>query len=157
MMNHWTRALVSGAAGAVTLTAVHETARRLLRDAPRMDVLGMRALRRYVPALRHEPPRSERLHRLALAGDLIANSIYYAAIDAPRRSETWARALALGTAAGGGALVLPDRLGLGDPPHSESRPNRAMTLAWYMLGAAAAACTANALRARPERRQAVWS
>jgi hypothetical protein len=152
MMPMWTRSLISGAAGAVTLTALHETARRFVPDAPRMDVLGMRALRRYVPALQHEPPRSTRLHRLALAGDLVANSIYYAAVAAPRAGETWSRAITLGTAAGAGALMLPQRMGLGDPPHSVSRANQTMTVAWYMLGAAAAACTANALR-DPSRRR----
>ncbi|WP_317172765.1 hypothetical protein [Hymenobacter sp. HDW8] len=41
------RALGNGFAGAVVLTAVHETARHLIPDtAPRMDVLGMRGLRK---------------------------------------------------------------------------------------------------------------
>jgi hypothetical protein len=111
-----------------------------------MDVLGMGALRRFIPALQHEWPRSSRLYRLALAGDLVANTMYYSAIPARDRATTWNRAAALGLAAGAGALLLPETLGLGDPPSSELRANQAMTVAWYVAGALAAALAANSMR-----------
>lgn len=137
--------LVSGLAGALVLTAVHEVARRQLSDAPRMDVLGMRALRRYVPGLEHERPRSSRLHRLALAGDIVANAAYYAAVPGATAARTWTRAATLGLAAGVGALALPRRLGLGDPPNAGTPANRVMTVAWYLAGALASAAMARAL------------
>jgi hypothetical protein len=140
------RSLTSGAVGAVALTTIHELARRRFPNAPRMDVLGMRALRQYVPALEHERPRSTRLHQLALAGDLVANTLYYSAVPAANPARTWTRAAALGLAAGVGALLLPERLGLGAPPASELRANQAMTLAWYVAGAVAAAVAANGMR-----------
>ena len=86
------RSLASGAVGALTLTAIHEAARRRVSYAPRMDVLGMRALRQVVPGLQHERPRSSRLRRLALAGDLAANTLYYSAIPARDAAKTWSRA-----------------------------------------------------------------
>lgn len=141
--------LVSGLAGALVLTAVHEVARRRLPDAPRMDVLGMRVLRRYVPWLQHERPRSSRLHRLALAGDIVANAAYYAAVPGRTASRTWLRAAALGAAAGVGALTLPRRMGIGDPPRAERPANQVMTLAWYMAGALASAATARAIAPSP--------
>jgi hypothetical protein len=137
------RSMTSGAVGALTLTAIHEAARRRLAYAPRMDVVGMRALRQLVPALRHEPPRSSRLHRLALAGDLLANTLYYSAIPARDAATTWTRAALLGLAAGAGAVLVPARAGLGNPPNSEMRANQAMTIAWYVAGALAAAVAAN--------------
>jgi hypothetical protein len=142
------RALASGAAGALALTSIHEIARRRFADAPRMDVLGKRALRRYVPPLSDEPTRSARLHRIALAGDLVANTLYYSAVSAPTSAATWARATTLGVAAGAGALWLPKRIGLGNPPRSYSRANQIMTLAWYMAGAVTAAAASNAMRPR---------
>jgi hypothetical protein len=145
MNSTWWRSVVSGAVGAATLTAVHEAGRRRLSYAPRMDVLGMRALRR-LPAFEHEQPRSSRLRRWALAGDLIANSLYYAAVPAASARTTWGRAAALGLAAGVGALALPPRLGLGDPPDSHRRANQAMTVAWYVAGALATAAAANGMR-----------
>jgi hypothetical protein len=108
-----------------------------------MDVLGMRALRRFVPALQHEQPRSSRLRRIALAYDLAANTLYYSAIPARTPAKTWSRAAVLGVAAGVGALLVPERMGLGDPPNSEIRANQAMTIAWYVAGALAAAVAAN--------------
>lgn len=137
------RSVTSGAVGALTLTAIHEVARRRLADAPRMDVVGMRALRQFVPALRHDAPRSSRLHRLALAGDLAANTLYYSAIPARDAATTWTRAALLGLAAGASALFVPERAGLGNPPNSEVRANQAMTIAWYVAGALAAAVAAN--------------
>jgi hypothetical protein len=58
----------------------------------------------------------------------------------------WPRAVALGLAAGIGALVLPRRLGLGDPPRSFRPANQVMTVAWYLLGALATAAAAKPLR-----------
>lgn len=140
-MRTWKNSMASGLVGAAALTLLHEAARRNLPHAPRLDVLGMRALRR-IPALRHEPPRSSRLRRWALASDIVANSLFYAAIPARRRGETWARAVGLGAAAGVAALALPGRIGLGEPPDSASRSNQAMTVLWYLAGAVAAAATA---------------
>jgi hypothetical protein len=143
-MASWSlRSLTSGAVGALTLTAIHEAARRRVASAPRMDVLGMRAIRQLVPALRHERPRSSRLHQLALAGDLAANTLYYSAIPARDAATTWRRAALLGFAAGVGALMVPGRAGLGAPPNSDVRANQAMTIAWYVAGALAAAVAAN--------------
>lgn len=145
MMRAWLRSLASGAIGATALTAVHELGRARLPYAPRMDVLGMRALRR-MPLFEHERPRSSRLRRWALVGDLLANSLYYASIPAATRRATWVRGAALGVAAGVGALALPTRLGLGEAPDAHRRANQAMTVAWYLVGAMAAAAAANGMR-----------
>jgi hypothetical protein len=146
MASHTTKALVSGGVGALVLTALHETARHRLPYAPRMDVLGMRALRRWVPGLSHERPRSSRLRRLALAGDLLTNAVYYSGVTTRTSGETYSRAVAMGLAAGIGAVLLPRPLGLGDPPNSEHRANQVMTVAWYLAGALAAAAAANSMR-----------
>ena len=67
------KALGSGLVGACALTLIHETARRFVDDAPRMDVVGMRALARGLRAVDVEPPVP--LHEAALVGDLAANSL----------------------------------------------------------------------------------
>lgn len=135
------RSLASGASGAFALTMLHELARRRIRYAPRMDVVAMRGLSRVVPPLRRV--RSGDLHKLALLGDLVSNSLYYAAIAARTPAATWTRAATMGVAAGAGALLLPEPMGLGPPPDSQFRRNRAMTVAWYLAGAAVAAAVAN--------------
>src|SRR5512140_291328 len=96
------KALVAGGAGAVALTAAHETGRRTIRNAPRMDVLGMRAIERWLPKIGIEPPDRRTIHPMSLAGDLVSNSAYYALIGSG--DGAWWRGLGLGVAAGLGAL-----------------------------------------------------
>jgi hypothetical protein len=117
--------------------------RRRFYSAPRMDEVAMRGLRRILPG-RFRDPR--RLHQLALAGDLVSNSVYYSVIAAPTRKATWTRAAVLGTAAGLCALFLPERLGLGAPQNSHRRSNRFMTVGWYLAGALATALVATRMR-----------
>ena len=135
-MTQVAQSLASGAAGALAITAIHQVAQRHLDYAPRMDVVAMRGLDRILPGYYHH---SRRLHRLALAGDLVGNSLYYSVVPAATRAATWMRAAALGSIAGLGALLLPERIGLGEPPYSRHRANRIMTVAWYLAGGAASA------------------
>jgi hypothetical protein len=146
-MSQFPVALTSGVAGAAALTLCHETGRRLFPDAPRMDILGMRAISRGVAMLTDRAlPSFDRLHAVALAGDLAANSLYYSAVPASTRSKTWRRGVILGTLAGVGALILPERMGLGAPLHIESGRNKILTVAWYLIGGVAAAAAANRMR-----------
>ena len=141
--------MISGMAGAVALTAVHQAARMMTDAAPRMDVVGMRAIARGTGGSgmadeSADVDRSEHgaLYNAALAGDLLLNSAYYA------MATTWTRGAAMGLAAGVGALIAPQKLGLGDPPHSDLLSNKVMTVAWYVVGGLAAAWTAQCLARR---------
>ena len=138
-------AILSGMAGAAALTAVHQAARMMTDSAPRMDVVGMRAIARGKEATVGGETQAlattdnPALYNMALAGDLVFNSAYYS------MATTWTRGAALGILAGVGALVLPSKLGLGEPPKSELLSNRVMTVAWYLVGGLAAAWTARCL------------
>lgn len=138
-------AALSGVAGAVAVTTVHQIARRVTENAPRMDVLGVRALTRGAHIADITVPGPQTMQTAALAGDLLCNSAYYSL------ATTWPRAAVLGIAAGVGALVLPQRMGLGDAPKSDRLSNKVMTIAWYVAGGLAAAATAKVLAARRER------
>ncbi|MBA2353716.1 MAG: hypothetical protein H0V80_03500 [Acidobacteria bacterium] len=138
-------ALIAGAAGAVALTTVHQLGCRAFADAPRMDVLGMRAMVRLRRAAGIEVPDHATLYRQTLAGDLLSNAAYYSLVGIGSREGRWARGAALGVAAGIGALVLPRRLGLGDPPASGSVRNRWLTIAWYAIGGLTTAAVLQAL------------
>lgn len=141
------RAAAAGIAGAVALTAIHQAARMFTANAPRMDVLGRRAIAATLDRSNKPVPDETTLQRWALGGDLVANSLYYSLVAAGRREGAWLRGAALGLAAGAGALLLPQRLGLGAPPRSFSIANQVMTIAWYTIGGlAAAAVTSRASR-----------
>ena len=52
---------MAGACGAVALTAVHQLARRVATEAPRMDVLGERAIARGLQAAGSDVPQDLQL------------------------------------------------------------------------------------------------
>jgi hypothetical protein len=137
------KALGSGLVGACALTLIHETARRFVDDAPRMDVLGMRALAKTMRAVDVEPPVP--LHEAALVGDIVSNSLYYSLVGAGPARDALRNGALLGLAAGLGAVVLPERLGLGRQPTEDSPQTQLMTVAWYTLGGLAAGAAYAAL------------
>lgn len=147
-MRTLSNALGSGAVGAAVLTLIHEGARRRIPRAPRMDIVGMRAVDHVMDWMNLALLKHGRLRTAAFAGDLVGNSLYYAAVPGRTPGETWFRGLTLGALAGIGAVALPERIGLGTPPDSNTRTNQLMTVAWYVIGGLAAAAAANAFRDR---------
>jgi hypothetical protein len=131
--------LGGGLAGALVLTGLHEVARRLLPHAPRMDVIGERALSRTLRLSGRRPPRGRRLYGATLAGELVSNMLYYSLAGSGSRSNRLRQGLLVGLAAGLGAVLLPPRLGLGHPPGERAPLTPLLTLAWYTAGGLAAA------------------
>jgi hypothetical protein len=144
-------ALGSGLAGAATLNAIHETVRRIRPDdAPRMDTYGRRSIARGMELAGVTPPSRDKLQALALAGDLVTNSLFYALVAAgsPEPRRALMRGALLGCAAGLGAVMLPPVMGLGSAPSRRTPQTKAMTFAWYLAGGLAAAGAWCALGAR---------
>lgn len=130
-------AVGSGLVGAVVLTAIHQVAREMIKDAPRMDVLGRRAIAKGLKRLGIRPPRKATLQRYALAGDIVSNSLYYALVGVGG-GHSMSKGALLGALAGVGAVALPPRMGLGRRPSRATRATKAMTVAWYTAGGVAA-------------------
>lgn len=139
-------AMLAGLAGACTVTLIHETMRRLDPDAPRMDVLGMRAIAKMMRAADLTPPPEDKLFGLTLAGDIVSNAAYYSLIGGGKNA--WVRGGLLGLAAGVGGVVLPGPLGLGTAPSNRTTKTQIMTVAWYLLGGLATAAVARACRSK---------
>jgi hypothetical protein len=139
-------ALLGGAAAALALTGVHQAARLLTDHAPRMDILGMRALAEGYRAAGQTPPPEDRLYAITLTGDLVGNALYYALTGVGRPGGEWRRGLLLGLGAGIGGVVLPPLVGLGSESSARTPATAAMTVAWYTLGGLVAAAATRALR-----------
>ncbi|WP_424952538.1 hypothetical protein [Deinococcus sp.] len=136
-------ALLSGLAGAVSVTLLNEGARRALPTAsvlspPRIEVLGERALSKTLRTTGVRPPRGRSLFYLTLLADLASNALYYALIGMGQRRRATVRGAVLGLLAGLGAAFLPPRLGLGRQP-GERTATRLLTVLWYLLGGVASA------------------
>ena len=137
------KALASGAIGAVALNLLHETARQLIPHAPRMEVIGMRALARSMRAAGEEPPPRDALYYLTLLGDLVSNGLYYSLVGTGK--NVWLRGGLLGLLAGIGGALLPPPLGLGRPPGERVPHTQLMTIAWYLVGGLVAAAASRLL------------
>ena len=57
------QAVGSGLIGVGVLTVLHETARQYSDEAPRADLLGMRAIRKVMQKADAEPPADSELHQ----------------------------------------------------------------------------------------------
>jgi hypothetical protein len=129
----------AGLAGASALTLLHETVRQFNPDAPRMDLLGMRTIDKYLRKADVQPPQGKQLHTAALVGDIISNTLYYSLAGIGKKDQLWVRAAGLGLAAGIGAIVLPKPMGIGDGPSARTTQTKAMTITWYLVGGLATA------------------
>lgn len=150
----WLDALVVGAGGASALTLSHEVVRQLVPHAPRMDRLGGTALARLLRTFGITPPRGERLRGITLLMDIVANAAWYAPIAA-KSAHPLRRGLALGLAAGLGAVVLPPFLGLPKRHRGTTLGQMAITVGLYTLGGLAAAGLAAYARRGAPRTAAV--
>ena len=137
--------LAAGFAGALALTALHEVARRLRpHDAPRMDVLGERGLRKILNLADLPQPTEGVAYTATMLGDILSNGLYYTLVGSGKHSLQ--RGLALGVAAGIGGVVLPGPMGLGEAPSNRTPQTKAMTVAWYTVGGLVAGAIAQQLR-----------
>lgn len=142
------QSLGSGLLGACVLTILHETVRRFVPDAPRADILGMRAIEKVMESMDEEPPADDELHSWALEGDVVSNTLYYSLIGLAKPENALLTGAALGVVAGIGAVALPEPLGLGDAPTNRTLATSAMTIGWYLVGGLATAGTFMLLKRR---------
>jgi hypothetical protein len=101
-------------------------------------------------AMGYQPPRYNRLHNIALAGDVVSNGAYYALVGAGDREHVWHRGALLGLLGGLGAAFLPPVLGLGNHPHRKAPWTQILTVLWYTMGGVAAAAVYKAIDAQRE-------
>ncbi|MBC7925336.1 MAG: hypothetical protein H7039_06725 [Bryobacteraceae bacterium] len=132
-------ALLSGATAAISLNLMHECARQIMPDPPRIDVIGMRAVAKAARAMGFDPP--ENLRTTALAGDLLANTLFYSSVAAAGKSEAIVHGALAGFAAGIGTLLFPEPLGLGDAEVNRTPQTQAMAAGMYLVAGLIAGIT----------------
>ena len=145
MANRITAALIGGAAGAVTLTALHQLLKRVTPDAPRADNLAKQGLRKALRAVGSAPPNEEGLQQASLAGDLVTNTAYYAAgLAFGPGTAKWLAPL-LGAGAGIGSIALPGPMGLNPDETNRTATTKVLAFGIYLAGGLAATATYRAL------------
>ncbi len=141
--------LISGAIGAGVLNVVHEAGRKLIPEAPHVDIVAMRAIARILEHTGFAKPSVGTLRKAALVGDLVSNTFYYSVSVTRRNSSinkgSWKKAALYGLAAGVGAVVLPSRMGLGEDGTQRSPVTSMLTIAWYLSGSLAATAASRSM------------
>ena len=145
MAGKFVAALIGGAAGAVTVTGLHEILKRVTPHAPRLDNLAKQGLRKTIQAAGSTPPSDDKLQWTSLAGDLAANTAYYSVSLAfgPGPAK-WLGPL-LGAGAGVGSVALPGPLGLNAGETNRTQTTKMLAFGLYLAGGIAATATYRAI------------
>jgi hypothetical protein len=146
--NRTVASLISGAVGSISLNLMHECARNSVAEAPRIDLIGMRAVQKLTQAVGIQPPKH--LRQTTLAGDLVANTLYYSTVGARGPEHAVAVGAIAGLLAGIGVLVLPDPLGLGSEEVNRAGSTQIMAAGMYFAAGVISGLTYHLLARRRE-------
>lgn len=136
--------VIGGLAGAGALTLVNETVKRVDKDAPRLDLLGMNAAAKIMKGTSLKTPlAAHHLFPTIVAGDLLSNTLYFAMAQGESKSKTLMRGAMLGIGAGLAAVTLAKPLGIDNQPKPNPTKTNALTVAYYLLGGLVAAAIIN--------------
>lgn len=127
--------LAAGLGGAIALNLLHESLKRKDKDMPRVDLVGEEALQKGLEYFGTEIKDESTLYKATLASDIISNAMYYSMIGKGGGANVFPRALAIGLAAGVGAVTLPEPMGLDDEPVTKTNKTKALTVGYYIAGA----------------------
>ena len=125
--------LISGFSGAIALTILHQVFRKTVKNAPRMDRMGEQAIQKIIGSTGHKVPSKDSLFNVTMAGDIAGNAMYYAMVGGLRVNPVITGAT-LGFAAGVGALLLPEPLGLDEKYSNATTKTQVLTVAIYLAG-----------------------
>jgi hypothetical protein len=133
-------ALAGGLAGAVALNLIHETYRKIDKDAPHIHLIGEEALAKLLKMANLPVPHDQnKLYAYTLAGDVFSNALYYSSIGFGKKKHVLRRGLIIGLAAGVGAVFLPHKMNLNQAHSDRTTETKVLTILWYTLGGLAAA------------------
>ncbi|MGK9116439.1 hypothetical protein [Olivibacter jilunii] len=131
--------MLGGLAGALILNIIHESAKKLFKEAPEIDKVGQEAIKKTSRTVGITPPTGKKLYTTTLLSDLASNTMYYSAIGKGDSQGLFWRGAGYGLTAGLGAIGLTKPLGLNDAPINKSMVSKILTVAWYTLGGIVAA------------------
>ncbi|MGC5743822.1 hypothetical protein [Chryseobacterium sp. NFX27] len=121
--------ILAGLGGAIALNLLHETIRKNFDNVPQVNKVGEEALNKALGKADMKITDKDQLYAATLAGDVISNGLYYAT------TATTGFNIVSGVAAGLGAVMLPQKMGLDDSPVAETNQKKIMTVAYYLFGA----------------------
>lgn len=146
-------ALPAGIIGTTLITALHEGARKIFPNTPRVELMGERAIQKFILDPLNLNVSDRTLYAVSIVGDLAFNSLSYATIvglGAQDKKSVFARSAISGLAVGLLTWLIPPKVGLGQQPTTDKSTTRALTIAMYVVGGVASALVYNFLKDRHE-------
>lgn len=140
--------LVAGLGGALALNLLHESLKRKDSNMPRVDLVGEEALQKGLEYFGTQINDEDTLYKATLASDILSNAMYYSMIGKGGVENVFPRALAIGLAAGVGAVTLPKPMGLDDEPVTKTTKTKALTVGYYVAGALVTAAIVKLLNSK---------
>ena len=137
------KGLISGLTGAITLTAIHQWLKNNVKDAPRVDMLGVQAIESIFEKLNIDKPSKRTLYNLSLAGDILFNTFYYSSVA--KGKKPLLKGALLGTGVGSSVITLPGTFNLNENLSSRNMTQGLLSFAIYFIGGLAAAGTYKAI------------
>ncbi|HEY8399771.1 MAG TPA: hypothetical protein VIK89_00840 [Cytophagaceae bacterium] len=78
-------AILTGLAGASTVTLINELSKNKYEEAPRLDALGIDAINQILLRLKGKVPDQRVGYAVAIGNDILLNSAYYSTVANPRK------------------------------------------------------------------------
>ncbi len=133
-----TNNLIAGFGGAIVLTLLNETFKNVDEKMPRIDLVGEDVIQKTASFFGVDFANKEALYGTALLTDIVSNTAYYSLING-QGNDLWLKAASSGLVAGVAAIKIPEKTGIDDSAITKSNTTKALTIAYYTLGALASA------------------
>jgi hypothetical protein len=148
--------LGGGLAGACAVTLIHESVKKIVPDAPRLDILGMNVLSKGMRLAGAKTPEQRKLFAGALVGDIVSNAIYYSMAGLGKEKNVWLRSSLLGLTAGISAVLLPEYLGLNEKHTNKSISTKLLTIGMYVAGSLVTTSVMKLLEKKKHKHNQEW-
>ena len=147
---------IASLGGGLAVALIHESIKKIVPKAPRMDLLGMNAISKGLNAAGIKTPTGTKLFTMTLAGDILSNAIYYSLAGVGNEKNIWLKSSLLGLAAGIAAVTLPEPLGLKEKYSNRTTETKLLTVGLYVAGALITTAVAKSLAKKKHKRNQEW-
>lgn len=121
-----------------------------------MDRLGMQAISKGLKKAGRKVPKEQTLFTVTMIGDVVSNALFYSAVGIGKEKNIWVRSAAFGLAAGLGAVLLPQPLGLDSRPSNRTVATKVMTVGLYVTGALVTTAVIKLLNRKKQVKNTEW-
>lgn len=141
-----TQNLIAGAIGAVVLNAIHGLAKKMIKDAPKIDEIGNEGVSKAMESIGLTSPSEQFVDSTTTTFNLVTNTLSYRLIGEYNSKNLLLFGALHGLAVGFGTLSLSKTLDLDETPVAKTILTQCLTVTWYVLGGIATATALKVIR-----------